>query len=98
MHIKNILWDIKADLCWGWEGVTLVVLGEGSEKKSPPRPLQPEISALLTTSLIPFMGLLRRKNVRRERGWKVGVGGGMSLWICDVSFIHLSLPYTQVLE
>ena len=76
MHIKNILWDIKADLCWGWEGggVTLVVLGVGSKKKSPPLPLQPVISALLTTSLISFMGLLKKKMLEEKGGerWSWG--------------------------
>ena len=97
MHIKNILWDIKADLCWGWDGGDTGCSGGGIWKKitSPPTPASNFSPSYNQPNFL--YGIIEKKMLEEKGGekWK---GGAMSLWICDVSFIHLSLPYTQVLE
>ena len=87
MHIKNILWDIKADLCWGWEGVTLVVLGEGSEKitTSPPTPARNLGPSYNQPNFL--YGIIEKKNVARGGGGGWRGGGGGYVLVMFLSFI-----------
>jgi hypothetical protein len=100
MHIKNILWDIKADLCWGWEGVTLVVLGEGSGKKitSPPTPASNFSPSYNQPNFL--YGIIEEKKMLEEKGGeRWGLGGGyvpVNLWCFFHSFVPPLHPGPRV--